>query len=191
MAFAIHQGGAWRELRPTFPVTVNDISVSWDSVSSWSDDERKAFGIYTIAEPEAPAGQVEVSRVLGGDDAPAWIVTYINPPAPAAPIAPDNPSLRLWRTGLKLWVMPDGSTRFASVEAAISALEGSTDPQAKVLGLIAREAWEYANTVDRVTLTGMMSAFGFSADEVEESLWRADRAGQGDFSGVWPLPAAA
>lgn len=96
-----------------------------------------------------------------------------------SPNAPDNPTNSDWRVGLVLW------GRFAEVEAkVIAARDGGT-----VQGLIAWQRWEYANNVLRNELMQLMDVFGFTAGEVDESLWRADRVRQGDLSGVWPLQA--
>jgi hypothetical protein len=95
----------------------------------------------------------------------------------AQPNAPDSPTLRDWRVGLLLW------KRLDEVSDKVKALVDAGDP----MGAIAKESLEYANTVLRAQLMQLREVFGFTAEDVEESLWRADRVRQGDLSGVWPV----
>lgn len=99
--------------------------------------------------------------------------------------APDNSTLSDWRCGLALWKRPDGTLRLDEVTAKVAELVASGHP----LGRIARERLEYANNVTRAQLGQLAGLFGFTAAEIEESLWRAERVRQGDLSGTWPLPA--
>lgn len=93
--------------------------------------------------------------------------------APMPPLAPqpdpatDSVTNSDWRVGLILW------GRFAEVEAkVIAARESGT-----VEGLIVWQRWEYANDVFRAELLARREAFGFSAEEVDESLRRAAAVG--------------
>ncbi|AWI87077.1 hypothetical protein C0214_01135 [Methylobacterium sp. DM1] len=104
------------------------------------------------------------------------------PPLPA-PTVPDAPTLSDWRVALTVWGRIDDVTK------RVAALVASEDAEKAMLGRIARERLEYANTVQRAQLLQLKDAFGFSADEINESLWRADRVRQGDLSGKWPVPA--
>ncbi|GEP11825.1 hypothetical protein [Methylobacterium gnaphalii] len=108
----------------------------------------------------------------------------------AAPsvVAPDNPTLSDWRVGLTLWKRPDGTPRIDEVTGKVNALIAAPDATGAVLGKVAKERLEFANNVLRAQLLALAGAFGFTPDDVEESLWRADRVRQGDLSGVWPLP---
>lgn len=99
--------------------------------------------------------------------------------------APDNPTLSDWRCALTLWKRPDGKVRIDEVSAKVADLVASGHP----LGRIARERLEYANNVTRAQLVQLAPLFGFTAAEIEESLWRAERVRQGDLSGIWPLSA--
>lgn len=100
-----------------------------------------------------PEGQ----RIEPDDGAPVWQEEAIAPPAAGAPDGPTNSD---WRVGLILW------GRFAEVEAkVIQARDSGT-----VEGQIAWQRWEYANNVYRGELMMLKDAFGFTAEDVEESL---------------------
>lgn len=106
--------------------------------------------------------------------------------APAAdPNAiPDGPTLGDWRVALTLWPMADGTgDRLADVLARVATLKAAGHPLAK----IAAERVEYSNNVFRAELVALQALFGFTAAEVDESLWRAHRVSLGDLSGTWPL----
>lgn len=92
----------------------------------------------------------------------------LNPPSAPQP----NPSLESvtnsdWRVGLILW------GRFADVETKVIAARDSGTME----GQIVWQRWEYANDVFRAELMARREAFGFSADEVDESLRRAAAVG--------------
>lgn len=162
---------------------------------TWTGRTDQGFWPVEVAapafDPETEALTEAYASYTVDGAAKVWRAVLAKRPLTPEEIAARNPvpesvSLRFWRTALKLWKTDDGSTRFVAVEAAIAAVE----KVGSVYGLIAREAFEYANTVDRPTLLAMKDVFGFTAGEVDESLWRADRIGHNDFSGVWPLPTA-
>ncbi|MEG9528246.1 MAG: hypothetical protein MIL41_21170 [Hyphomicrobiales bacterium] len=111
------------------------------------------------------------------------LVVY-TPPAPA-PAAPDNPTLGDWRVGLVLW------GRMDDVTSRVNALVASSDPAQQRVGKVAYERLNYSNNVLRAQLLQLKDAFGFSAADVDESLYRAHQVSLGDLSGVWPLSAAA
>lgn len=107
----------------------------------------------TYDDSLSPADRARVEAVLAAHDSDK----------PAPEIAPDSPTNSDWRVGLILW------GRFAEVEAkVIQARDAGT-----VEGLIAWQRWEYANNVYRAELMTLKDAFGFTADDVEESLRRA------------------
>lgn len=85
MTLAIKTDGTWAVLPYGQDVTSADgTQASYATVSLWSEDERNAFGVFSVPDPAAPPdGKVEASRVLGGDAAPAWSVTYMAPPQPS------------------------------------------------------------------------------------------------------------
>ncbi|MCE4223387.1 hypothetical protein HCU64_06455 [Methylobacterium sp. C25] len=103
--------------------------------------------------------------------------------APAQPV-PDNPTLSDWRVGLTLW------GRIDDVTAKVNALVASSVPAQAMLGKVAKERLEYANNVLCAQLLQLKDAFGFTAADVDESLWRAAQVAKGDLSGQWPLPGA-
>lgn len=102
-------------------------------------------------------------------------------PAPVPEPIPDGPTLSDWRVGLTLW------GRIDDVTAKVAALVASSNPATVILGKIARERLEYANNVFRAQLLLLKDAVGFTAADVDESLWRAQRVTLGDLSGTWPL----
>lgn len=118
-------------------------------------------------------------------------LTRAAPPPPAA-AEPDGPTLSDWRVALTLW------GRIDAVAAAVGALVAASDPAKAMVGKIAKERLEYANNVFRAQLlapvdatgTPLCSVFGFTAADVDESMWRAQQVSKGDLSGVWPLPKA-
>lgn len=112
------------------------------------------------------------------------VLTAYTPPAPA-PTVPDNPTLGDWRVALTLW------GRMDDVTSKVAALVASTDPVQHMLGKIASERLNYSNNVLRAQLLQLKDAFGFTSDDVDESLYRARQVSLGDLSGVWPLPASS
>lgn len=132
------------------------------------DESGRVIGAYAAAQP----GQAEEWVEDGDPD--------LAPPS----VVPDQPTLADWRVGLLLW------QRLDDVTSRVAGLMASTKPAEAILGRIAQQQLEYSNNVTRARLVQIREAFGFSAAEVDESLWRADRVAQGDLSGVWPLPAA-
>jgi hypothetical protein len=101
----------------------------------------------------------------------------------AASTPPDNPTLGDWRVALTLW------GRIDDVTGKVSALVSSDKPDQQKLGKIASERLNYSNNVLRAQLLQLKDAFGFSAAEIDESLYRARQVSLGDLSGMWPLPA--
>jgi hypothetical protein len=97
---------------------------------------------------------------------------------------PDNPTLGDWRVALTLWGRMDDVTN------RVAALVSSAKPDQQKLGKIASERLNYSNNVLRAQLLQLKDAFGFSAADVDESLWRAQRVSLGDLSGTWPLPVS-
>ena len=187
-------GPDWTRLDPGQTVTAGEIAMSWETMLALTDEERAGYGILAIVDAASPpAGKVETERHLvdmGGK--PAWGAVYADAPPPPSPVAPDDPTLGEWRIGLTCWRRVDGGkvvTRLQDVSAAVAAMQASDDPELMVLGAVAHEKLEYSNNVSRADITKLAPAFHFTADEVEESLWRALRARLGDFSGTWPLPA--
>lgn len=91
-----------------------------------------------------------------------WAV--LRPPVEPQPEpVPESVTNSDWRVGLILW------GRFAEVEAKVIAARDS----GTVEGQIVWQRWEYANDVFRAELMARREAFGFSAEEVDESLRRA------------------
>lgn len=141
---------------------------------------READGAFIPADPDN----------LDWQAFEAWRETHEvgEPLVEPAPTPPDCGSLAHWRTGLKIWLR-NGVRRYDDVDNAIRALETAPETGSQRAGLLAREQFEYANSVTRVELLRIAPLFGFSPPDVDQSLWRADRVSQGDLSGVWPLPA--
>lgn len=102
-------------------------------------------------------------------------------PAPAGP--PDGPTLGDWRVALTLW------GRIEDVSAKVAALAASNDAEQQKIGRVATERLNYSNNVFRAQLLQLKDAFGFTAADVDESLYRARQVSLGDLSSVWPLPA--
>jgi len=185
MTHAIRAGSGWALLPYGEDVTYQGVTASYATVMLWSDDEREAFGVYVVPEPDAaPEGQMETSRTLvSRSKRPVWSVSYQPAPDPKPPTAPDNPTLGDWRVGLVLWKTPGGNRR-DEVLAKIKALLDAGHP----LGPVADERVNYSNNVLRADLLALKDAVGFSVEDIEESLWRAAQVQAGDLSGVWPLP---
>lgn len=141
--------------------------------SNWLDlatpEERAAAGIVEIAEPPAPpAGKVVVPGPLENRDGVLTrSFTLEDAPAPQPDPVPESVTNSDWRVALILW------GRFAEVEAKVTAARDS----GTVEGLIVWQRWEYANDVFRAELLARREAFGFSAEEVDESLRRAEAVG--------------
>ena len=104
---------------------------------------------------------------------------------------PISVTLANWRVGLDLWMHDDSKggqvSRLTDVQAAVKGLVDAGNP----VGKVAYQQLEYSNTAERPRLLALHEAFGFTAADVDESLHRADRVAQGDFSGKWPVPAKA
>ena len=183
MTHATRAGSGWALLPYGEDVTCEGVTASYATVMLWSDDEREAFGVFAVPEPDAaPEGQMETSRTLvSRSKRPVWSVSYQPAPDPKPPTAPDNPTLGDWRVALVLW------GRLADVLGRIKALVDAGNP----LGVVAQERVEYSNNVLLAQLLQLKDVFGFTEADVIESLWRADRVSKGDLSGVWPLPEAA
>lgn len=184
MTHAIRARSGWALLPYGEDVTYRGVTASYATMMLWSDDEREAFGVFAVPEPGAvPEGQIEAGReLIDRNERPAWAMTYQPAPTPEPPAAPDNPSLGDWRVGLFLWKTPGGNRR-DEVLAKIKALLDAGHP----LGPVADERANYSNNVRRAELLALKDAVGFSAEDVEESLWRAAQVQAGDLSGVWPL----
>ncbi|MFD6316908.1 hypothetical protein [Methylorubrum thiocyanatum] len=98
-----------------------------------------------------------------------------------APVPPDGGSLSDWRLAVDLW------GRLDEVTSRVAALLSSDDPEAVRMGKVARQRLEYANYVYRADLMLLKDVCGFTAEEVDQSLWRATRIPLGDYSGRWPV----
>lgn len=165
MTYATKIDGAWVVVAPGAPfVDAAGISRPGNWLDLASAAERDAAEVYAVPDPAAPpAGKVETARTIGGTTRPKWVVTYADTPPPPEPVVPDGATNSDWRVGLIMW------GRFAEIEAKIIEARDSGTPE----GLIVWQRWEYANNVYRAELMGFREAFGFSAAEVDESLYRA------------------
>lgn len=149
----------------------------------WSELEAAGLqGVPISVMPDA----VEVASSVDAKTVQAVkAVVAAHDPAKIAPAAvPDNPTLGDWRVALTLW------GRIDDVTAKVAALVSSDKPDQQRIGKIASERLNYSNNVLRSQLLQLKDAFGFTADDVDESLWRAQRVSVGDLSGTWPLPAS-
>ena len=132
-------------------------------------EELTAAGIVEIAEPPAPPeGKVIVPGppVVEGEQV-VRSYTLEDAPAPQPDPVPASVTNSDWRVALILW------GRFAEVEAKVIVARDS----GTVEGLIVWQRWEYANDVFRAELLARREAFGFTAEEVDESLRRAAAVG--------------
>lgn len=171
MTFAAKIADVWSVLPVGQPVTLNEISVSWETLNTMSVRSREEFGAYEVPEPDpAPEGKVEVSRALKPTGRrPVWDVTYADIPAPGPAPTPESVTNSDWRVGLILWPGSDGKSRFDEVEAKVIAARESGTTEGKIVW----QRWEYANDVYRTELMALHETFGFSTEEVDESLSRA------------------
>lgn len=98
MTFAAKIADAWTVLPVGQPVTLNEISVSWETLMLWSEEEREAFGVFRVVDPDAPpSGKVEASRTLKPDgERPGWEVDYVDAPPPA-PLRYQIAKADIWR----------------------------------------------------------------------------------------------
>lgn len=127
--------------------------------------------------------RIEVDLGITDEDR-AKVEALIEAHNPNAELPPDNPTLGDWRVGLTLW------GRLDDITERVNTMVASTAPATAVKGKVAKERLEYSNNVVRAELMQLKDAFGFTAEEVDESLWRADRVRQGDLSGIWPIADA-
>lgn len=149
----------------------------------------------TLSNILAP-GHVKVSREaydlafgrIGRCTYDGTTVTQLPDPEPEPAPVPDNPTLGDWRVALLLWTRPDAngspSNRLTDVMNRVFQL----DANGVAIAAVAKERLEYSNNVKRSELMQLKDAFGFTAEEVDESLYRAQQVSLGDLSGVWPLP---
>lgn len=145
-----------------YPAKIED--VSYDPSTEVSTEMT-----YTIDENEHTVAFVRGKRKLTEEEIAAREAA-LNP-------IPDNPTLGDWRVAMVLW------NRLDEIVSKIKDLVESGNP----MGRVVQERVEYSNNVLRSELMTLRGALGFSAEDVDESLWRADRVRQGDLSGVWPL----
>lgn len=149
-------------------------------------------GTVTLDDESAPGRRQVIPAGTAMADVDAQCAAFFGV---APKTAPDNPTLGDWRVGLALWTRQDASgatvTRLTDVTNAVAAMMASTDPRLAVMGQVAHQRLEYSNNVLKAEITQLAAAFQFTADDAEESFWRADRVRQGDLSGAWPLPGAA
>ena len=94
-------------------------------------------------------------------------LVLVAPPRPST--QPQQETLSDWRVGLVLL------GRFDGVKAAVDAAAASGSVQGK----IARERFEYANHVFRHELQTLAPVMGFTLDDVDESLWKANNVSKG------------
>lgn len=154
------------KIGPSFPFELATAGIPLDGIG-WSADTG---AILTCPD----AVRTQVDAVLAAHDPTRVPVTAV-----------DNPTLGDWRVGLTLW------GRMDDVTSRVNALVASTDAAQRTLGKVAYERLNYSNNVLRAQLLQLKDAFGFSAADVDESLYRARQVSLGDLSGVWPLPTAA
>ena len=180
MAYAIMDDAGLREIPDGTPFTAGDVQYPGNWLALANVDDVAAIGARPIVEPgPVPAGQVTTGSTLT-DDGTTVRRMWTLEAAPAAPV-PDGPTLSDWRVGLTLW------GRIDDVTAKVAALVSASDPATVMLGKIARERLEYANNVFRAQLLQLKDVVGFTAADVDESLWRAHQVTLGDLSGTWPL----
>lgn len=158
----------------------------------WTDLANNPDGLVAcgwVEAPPQPEFDAGTHRVFWDDGSEQWIVEELPPPPPppppAPPTIPDGPTLADWRVGLRLWPRPDGQPggRLQEVLDRVANLKAQGHPMA----LVIQERLEYSNHVMRDNLMALREVMGFSAAEVDESLWRAQRVTMGDLSGQWPV----
>lgn len=162
-----YRWGAPVKIGPSFPFELVAAGIPLDGIG-WDP----AAGVI-LACPDAVRAQVDA--VLATHDS--------TKPPPATAL--DNPTLGDWRVALTLW------GRMDDVTARVNALIAATDAVQRTLGKVAYERLNYSNNVLRSQLLQLKDAFGFTAADVDESLYRARQVSLGDLSGVWPLAASS
>lgn len=102
MTFAAKIADVWSVLPVGQPVTLNEISVSWETLNTMSVRSREEFGAYEVPEPDpAPEGKVEVSRALKPTgERPEWEVDYVDMPPPGPEPVPETISDRQFAQAL-------------------------------------------------------------------------------------------
>lgn len=133
-------------------------------------------GSVTLRDEANPSRTATIPA--GATDRDAQIAAFVGPSLPQ-----DGPTLSDWRVAVDLW------GRLDDITARVAALIASNDAAQVRLGKIARQRLEFANNVYRDQLLALKDAAGFTAADVDESLWRAARVSLGDLSGVWPPQA--
>jgi hypothetical protein len=162
----------------------------------WS--EFIAAGVDTLPFVASKTSVIFSPDIAQGDrDKVIAVIAVHDPTKQMVACPPDCQSLPWWRTALKLWMRTDAAgnqlSRYDDVDLAIKALETATNQNGTAniavqrQGILAREQFEYSNTVLRADLIKLAAAFNFTPADVDESLWRADRVRHGDLSGNYPL----
>ena len=87
MAQATKTNGKWHIIVPGEAVHHDDTVASAETVMGWTQEERDAFGVYTVgdADPVPPGKRIVSSSVGDKDGKPVWVnvLADIPPPAPA------------------------------------------------------------------------------------------------------------
>lgn len=101
MTLSIKRGGVWTAI-PYGESVLNEegIGASYETVRGWSIGDREDFGVFDAPDPDPPpVGKVEISRALGGNDRPVWVVTYADAP-PVVKFVPESISDRQFAQAL-------------------------------------------------------------------------------------------
>ena len=167
MSSFAYNGPAWVELQPGQDfVEANGTVSSYGTVMNWSPQQRTAKGIKAVVDDDIPDGKVQTgSEIVDNAGTPRRGWTLVDAPPP--PI-PDGPTLSDWRVALILM------ERFADVEAAVIAARNS----GSVDGAVAWQRFEYANHVYRAELLRLAPVFGFTEEDIDESLTLAAQVAQ-------------
>lgn len=120
MALAILRSGAPVEIPAGDSVTTDQgVQASYATLQIWSEPERNAFGVYTIAEPgDPPAGKIVVGTSLSISQGQVSRTATLAdaPPAPVPQVVSDlQARLALQAAGL-----------FGAVESAIASADTPT-----------------------------------------------------------------
>lgn len=141
----------------------------------------KPFVIDTVT------GEVKNSELSEEDNALLLQTIEAHDPSKHNSDVPDNPTLGDWRVALALWQTTDASGNPVSwlnfLTTNVNNLVASGNP----MGQVITQRFEYSNNVKRAELLQLKDFFGFTAEQIDESLYRANQVALGDLSGVWPL----
>lgn len=131
--YAQKQNGTWVELQFGSPVRHNDVLASYGTVEVWTEEERNAFGVFTVADtPPVQKGKIAIrGPIIDIEGKPVYSYTLVDAP-PVDPTPYYIPASLLRQRAQKVEIWDDLAAflvQYPALMLMVLTLEEGVDPK--------------------------------------------------------------